>query len=127
MTTGFVKLVEKSLSKCISSEILMMKGDETGMSVIAPISDLRNYGTVLENVKDNKPVYLTRNGRDAYVIRTMKDEERLQKAEAMIQLFCELNAGIRSAEESGWITEEDLKALSKKQEICKIVTYSLLL
>ena len=127
MTTGFVKLVEKSLSKCISSEILMMKRDETGMSVIAPISDLRNYGTVLENVKDNKPVYLTRNGRDAYVIRTMKDEERFQKAEAMIQLFCELNAGIRSAEESGWITEEDLKALSKKQEICKIVTYSLLL
>ena len=85
------------------------------MAVIRTFSDLRNYGTVLENVKDNKPVYLTRNGRDAYVIRTMKDEERFQKAEAMIQLFCELNAGIRSCEESGWITEEDLKAHLKSR------------
>ena len=38
----------------------------------------------------------------------MKDEENFQKAEAMIQLMCELNAGIRSAEEEGWISEEDL-------------------
>ncbi len=119
MTTGFVKLVEKSLNNYIGSEILMMKGDKTGMSVIAPISDLRNYGTVLENVKDNTPVYLTRNGRDAYVIRTMRDEERFQKAEAMIQLFCELNAGIRSAEESGWITEEEFKAHLKSRRSVK--------
>lgn len=27
----------------------------------------------------------------------------------MIQLLCELNAGIRSAEEEGWISEEDFK------------------
>ena len=80
------------------------------MATIAPISDLRNYGTVLDKVQQGQPVYLTRNGRGAYSIRDMKDEENFQKAEAMIQLLCEINAGIRSAEEEGWISEEDFRA-----------------
>ena len=82
----------------------------TFMPTITPISDLRNYGTVLEKVSKGSPVYLTRNGRGVYSIRDMEDEERFQKAEAMIQLLCELNAGIRSAEEEGWISEEDFRA-----------------
>ncbi len=78
------------------------------MPTIAPISELRNYGTVLEKVKIGSPVYLTRNGHGAYSLRDMKDEESFQKAEAMIQLLCELNAGIRSAEDEGWIPEEEV-------------------
>ncbi len=80
------------------------------MATIAPISDLRNYGTVLDKVEKGKPVYLTRNGRGAYSIRDMEDEENYQKAEAMIRLLCEINAGIRSAEDEGWISEEDFRA-----------------
>ena len=76
------------------------------MLSIAPISDLRNYGNVLEKVDVGSPVYLTKNGRGAYSIRTIEDEEKFQKAEAMIRLFSELNAGIRSAEEDGWISED---------------------
>ena len=34
-------------------------------------------------------------------IRDIKDEENFQKAEAVIRLMGELNAGIRSAEEEG--------------------------
>ena len=79
------------------------------MPTIAPVSDLRNYGSVLEKVAVGSPVYLTRNGHGAYSIRDMKDEENFQKAEAMIQLMCELNAGIRSAEDEGWISEEDFR------------------
>ncbi len=79
------------------------------MPTITPISNLRNYGGVLEKVAPGSPVYLTRNGRGAYSIRDMKDEENFQKAEAMIQLFCELNVGIRSAEKEGWISEEDFR------------------
>ena len=77
------------------------------MPTIKPISDLRNYGNVLDEVSEGAPVYLTRNGRGVYSIRDMSDEENFQKAEAMIQLMCELNAGIRSGEEQGWICEED--------------------
>ena len=79
------------------------------MSVIAPVSDLRNYGTVLEKVSVGEPVLLTKNGHGAYSIRDIKDEEHFQKAEAMIRLMCEINAGIRSAEEEGWISEEDFR------------------
>ena len=80
------------------------------MPTIAPVSDLRNYGTVLEKVSIGSPVYLTRNGHGAYSIRDIEDEENFQKAEAMIQLLCEINAGIRSAEETGWISEEDFRS-----------------
>ena len=80
------------------------------MTTIAPVSDLRNYGTVLEKVSIGSPVYLTRNGHGAYSIRDIEDEENFQKAEAMIHLLCELNAGIRSAEEDGWISEDDFRS-----------------
>lgn len=80
------------------------------MPTIAPVSDLRNYGNVLEKVAVGSPVYLTRNGHGVYSIRDMEDEENFQKAEAMIRLMCELNAGIRSAEGEGWISEEDFRS-----------------
>ena len=78
------------------------------MPTIAPVSDLRNYGSILEKVSKGSPVYLTRTGHGVYSIRDMEDEANFEKAEAMIQLLCELNAGIRSAEE-GWIPEEDMR------------------
>ena len=80
------------------------------MATIKPISELRNYGNVLSEVREGAPVYLTKNGYGAYSIRTMKDEEEFQKAEAMIRLMCELNAGIRSAEAEDWLTEDDVLA-----------------
>ena len=85
------------------------------MPTIAPVSDLRNYGGVLEMVAPGRPVYLTRNGRGAYSIRDISDEENFRKSEAMIQLLCELNAGIRSAEKEGWVSEEDFRAHFKNR------------
>jgi len=64
---------------------------------------------ILEKVEKGNPVYLTKNGRGAYSIRDMEDEANFQKAEAMIRLLSEINAGIRSAEEEGWISEEDFR------------------
>lgn len=77
------------------------------MPTITPISDLRNYGTVLDKVEEGSPVYLTRNGRGVYSIRDIRDEERFRKAEAMIKLLSELQAGLESAEKEGWISEEE--------------------
>lgn len=77
------------------------------MPTITSVSDLRNYGNVLDKVSEGSPVYLTRNGRGVYSIRDIRDEENFQKAEAMLQLMCELNAGLRSAEDEGWISEEE--------------------
>lgn len=52
---------------------------------------------------------MTRNGQGVYSIRDIKDEENFQKAEAVIRLMGELNAGIRSAEEEDWIAKEELR------------------
>ena len=91
------------------------------MPKIFPVSDLRNYGAVLEEVSYGSPVYLTRNGRGAYSIRSMEEEEKIQQADAMIRLLCELNAGILSGEEKGWLSTEDvMQALEKhRNEVMK--------
>ena len=38
------------------------------MPKIKPISDLRNYTEVLNEVNEGSPVYLTRNGRSEFAI-----------------------------------------------------------
>ena len=80
------------------------------MAVINPVSDLRNYNTVLEQVSAGSPVYLTVNGRGKYTIRDIADDEEFEKTKAMLRLMCELNEGRRSGEEEGWESEEDVRA-----------------
>lgn len=79
------------------------------MPTISPVSDLRNYGTVLDKVSTGTPVYLTRNGYGVYSIRSMEDEEKFIKTDAMLKLMCELNAGIYSGEQDGWLNESDVR------------------
>lgn len=80
------------------------------MTYINPVSDLRNYNTVLEHVEEGSPVYLTVNGRGRYTIRDIKDDEEFEKTKAMLRLMCELNAGRRSGEEEGYISSDDVRA-----------------
>ena len=80
------------------------------MAVISPVSDLRNYNKVLENVSVGSPVYLTVNGRGKYTIRDIRDDEEYEKTKAMLRLMCELQEGRKSGEEEGYISEEDVIA-----------------
>ena len=80
------------------------------MTVINPVSDLRNYNTVLEQVSAGAPVYLTVNGRGRYTIRDIADDEEFERTKAMLRLMCELNEGRRSGEEEGWVSEEEVLA-----------------
>ena len=45
------------------------------MAIINPVSDLRNYNSVLEQVSVGTPVYLTVNGRGRFTIRDIADDE----------------------------------------------------
>ena len=78
------------------------------MPMIAPVSELRNYGQVLEKVKPNAPVYLTKNGHGRFSVHSIEDDEEFEKARAMVKLLTEINKGIQSGEEQGWLSEEDL-------------------
>lgn len=78
------------------------------MPTITPISELRNYGQVLDKVEAGKPVYLTKNGRGEYSIHSIEDDEIFDKARAMVKLISELNAGFASGEEEGWISDDEV-------------------
>ncbi|MDK9710556.1 type II toxin-antitoxin system prevent-host-death family antitoxin [Acidaminobacter sp.] len=77
------------------------------MPKIRPISDLRNYSEVLNEVREDSPVYLTRNGRGEYAI--IKIDE-LEKLKATIRLLSKLEEGEKSAREKGWLSPEDVDA-----------------
>ncbi|HEY5442631.1 MAG TPA: type II toxin-antitoxin system prevent-host-death family antitoxin [Candidatus Saccharimonadales bacterium] len=55
------------------------------MPKILPISDLRNYTEVLNQVDVDKPVYLTRNGRGTYVISKIDDYDREATVEDLVK------------------------------------------
>lgn len=87
------------------------------MPMIAPVSELRNYGQVLEKVKPNSPVYLTKNGHGQFSVHSIEDDEEFEKARAMVKLLTEINKGIQSGEEQGWLSEEDLdRHFAEKRE-----------
>ncbi len=77
------------------------------MPNIKPISDLRNYTEVLQDVAVGAPVFLTKNGRGRYAIVDIQDFE---KAQATLKLMSELAKGRRSGETEGYMTPEDMRA-----------------
>ena len=67
------------------------------MPKILPISDLRNYTDVLNQVDVDKPVYLTRNGRGTYVISKLDDYDREATVENLIK---EIKKGEQSVKQA---------------------------
>lgn len=84
------------------------------MATILPVSDLRNYNTVLEHVSEGKPVYLTVNGRGRYIIRDIADENEYERMRSMLILMCELLKGRKSAEEEPLHSIEEVEEYVKK-------------
>lgn len=87
------------------------------MPNIVPISDLRNYSSVLDNVAVGSPVYLTKNGRGCYAIIDIAEQEEYEKTKAALRLMCELDKDRRSGEENGWIKADDLRNRFKEKTV----------
>jgi len=85
------------------------------MPNIRPVSDLRNYAAVLTEVRENEPVYLTKNGRGAYAIVDIAEQENYEKTKAALKLMCELQKGRQSGEQNGWLSEEDVEKHFKEK------------
>ena len=75
------------------------------MPNIRPVSDLRNYKGVLDEVSYGSPVYLTKNGRGDYAIVSMKELDELNAIKSLVR---ELVKGEESAKE-GWISLEEVE------------------
>lgn len=78
------------------------------MPNIKPISDLRSYTAVLDEVAQGSPVFLTKNGRGRYVIQDISDYER---HEAERTLLAQLDYGKRAADERGTLTTEQVRGV----------------
>ena len=79
------------------------------MPNILPVSDLRNYRTVLGKVSYGNPVYLTKNGRGAYAIVTMDDYENLERLKSIIELRSEIMKAVERDEKEGVLSEDEVK------------------
>ena len=78
------------------------------MIAIKPVSDLRNYNEVLQDVADESPVFLTKNGRGCYAVLSIRDYERLT---ATRTLFSELKKGEDSAAGAGWLDTDQVREM----------------
>jgi len=83
------------------------------MPNIKPISDLRNYASILDEVAPGSPVFLTRNGHGEYAVISIKDQEEYEKTKAALKFMCEMNKGIESGEKEGWLTSDEIRAKLK--------------
>jgi len=72
------------------------------MPSIKPVSDLRNYNEVLQDIDVGRPVFLTKNGRGRYAVLDMREYEKTQ---ATMKLMTELAKG----EKSGWLTADEVE------------------
>lgn len=79
------------------------------MTNIIPVSDLRNYPSVLEQVSKDNPVYLTKNGRGAYVIMEIAEFEEYKKEKAAMQLMIELSKGTNNENYSSDYVKQHIK------------------
>jgi len=77
-----------------------------------PVSALRSYTDVLEDVRPGPPVFLTKNGRGRYAILDMADYDRLVAEQT---LFSELRRGRMSGEYEGWVPASGVRAMFSKR------------
>ena len=101
---------------------MIIKKEEYTMPIIKPISDLRNYNSVLEDVSVGSPVYLTKNGHGCYTIMDINEQEEMQekakkydKMVAELEVMKMLNEGLTSTNEEGWIDESDILSHFKEK------------
>lgn len=78
------------------------------MPNIKPISDLRNYTSVLNEVSYGSRVYLTRNGHGEFAILSMDELDELDRQKALYELMTKLQNAEKSIQEEGTISAEDL-------------------
>lgn len=88
--------------------LLMWIGGED-MPNIKPISDLRNYTAVINEVTYGNRVYLTRNGHGQCAIIDMKELDELDKMRALNKLMGKLNEAEISIRENGTISADELE------------------
>lgn len=80
------------------------------MPTIKPVSDLRNYTSVVKEVSYGNRVYLTKNGRGTIAMIDMKELDELEKQIALYKFRTAMKEAEQSVAEEGTVTISQLKA-----------------
>ena len=80
------------------------------MPNIKPVSDLRNYTSVVSEVKYGSRVYLTKNGHGNITMIDMRELDEIEKNLALYKFKYEMALAEKSIEEEGTVSADDLEA-----------------
>ena len=87
--------------------MLIWVQEDNAMPNIKPVSELRNYKAILNEVSYGSPVYLTKNGHGNYAIVDMRELDELK---ALKELFSAIEKGEASARKEGWRSIDEVEA-----------------
>lgn len=80
------------------------------MPNIKNISSLRQYTSVLDEVKNGSPVFLAREGKGKYAIVDIDEYESMKEA-LWGRLYDELDEARSSGDKNGWTSIDEAKKL----------------
>jgi prevent-host-death family protein len=79
------------------------------MPNILPVSELRNYTKVVNQVRYGNRVYLTKNGHGQIAMININELDEMERQLALYRFKLEMEKGERSILEEGEISSDDLK------------------
>ncbi len=79
------------------------------MPNIKPVSDLRNYTSVVKEVSYGNRVYLTKNGHGTIAMIDMKELDELERQIALYKFKVAMQEAEESVREEGTISLSDLR------------------
>ena len=79
------------------------------MPNIKPISELKNYTSILNEVSYGNRIYLTKNGHGQCALVDMAELDELDNQKALLQLMSKLAEAKVSVREEGTISADDLE------------------
>ena len=79
------------------------------MANILPVIDLKNYNEVLKNCRKGEPVFMTKNGRERFVVLDIEDYGREQAEKKLLVKLQEAEEAAKDGK--GWMSMDELKEL----------------
>lgn len=79
------------------------------MPSIKPVSELKNYTAVVNEVSYGNRVYLTKNGHGEFALVDMRELDDLDKQKAKLELLSRLYAAKQTAKDQGTISADELE------------------
>ena len=79
------------------------------MPSIKPVSELKNYTSIVNQVSYGNRIYFTKNGHGRCALIDIEELDELDKAKALLKLTSKLNDAKTSVREEGTISVDELE------------------